>query len=343
MCVKEFYGFPCGHCSIPVLRQCPLTLSNPIFPPCQFPAERPIYLYVWCPPCGRIAWNDDVLRDEEEHRGRHKRDECFCDVIFDDEDRERHLRARPSKGKGKAKDSANSDVPTAAFTNAGPSDGPPTGPSNTRQSNAGPPPNVISPAYGMTQNTQGPYFAEPAGNNPRAGWNPAAQAAAHEYVGYPGATNFNANIPSSAQGQGYPVGGYGPSDSMWPAQPMIGQPGAGMKWYPQSQVVNLPTSFPIPSGPMPYMPQMAPVAPVQTPFPRQFDNYGPTSWQRPASEPNTKSEFPTPEFATPESTSAEPDTKEVVELAEGLVRGPMVVSSDMAYDSTMAVDSGMGR
>jgi hypothetical protein len=103
MCVKEFYGYDCGHCSIPFLKQCPLSASNPIFPVCALPAERPIYTKENCHPCSRIVWNTKVLREEEEHRGRHIRGECGCEVIFDGEDREKIVTPRLGRGKGKGK------------------------------------------------------------------------------------------------------------------------------------------------------------------------------------------------------------------------------------------------
>lgn len=103
MCVKEFLGYDCGHCSIPILKQCPLSASNPIFPACTLPAERPIYTKENCHPCSRVVWNMKVLREEEEHRHRHLRGECDCEVVFDGEDREKRVRPRPGKGKGKGK------------------------------------------------------------------------------------------------------------------------------------------------------------------------------------------------------------------------------------------------
>lgn len=103
MCVKEFYGYDCGHCSIPVLRQCPLSASNPMFPVCALPAERPVYAKENCHPCSRIVWNAKVLKEEEEHRFRHLRGECGCETVFNGEDREKKVRPRPGKGKGKGK------------------------------------------------------------------------------------------------------------------------------------------------------------------------------------------------------------------------------------------------
>lgn len=94
MCVKQFYGYSCGHCSIPTLIQCPLAASNPFFPTCGYPAERPIFTGTFCHPCFRVVWNMRVLKEEEEHRRRHLKGECFCEVRFEGEDRERLLRER---------------------------------------------------------------------------------------------------------------------------------------------------------------------------------------------------------------------------------------------------------
>ncbi|TVY32663.1 hypothetical protein LSUB1_G006916 [Lachnellula subtilissima] len=101
MCVKEFLGYNCGHCSIPVLRPCPISQSNPTFPVCQYPAERPIFTNDFCHPCSRIIWNIKVLREEETHKERHMAGECLCEVIFEGEDREKRLRPRSGKGKDK--------------------------------------------------------------------------------------------------------------------------------------------------------------------------------------------------------------------------------------------------
>jgi len=89
MCVKQFSGYNCGHCSIPHLMLCPLAASNPFFPTCAYPAERPLFTDAYCHPCSRIVWNAKVLREEEEHRGRHLRGECLCEVKFEGEEREK--------------------------------------------------------------------------------------------------------------------------------------------------------------------------------------------------------------------------------------------------------------
>ncbi|CAL3963966.1 unnamed protein product [Diplocarpon coronariae] len=105
MCVKEFLGYNCGHCSVPHLRRCPLTLLNASFPDCEYAAERPLFINENCHACTRILWNDRVLKEEESHRARHHAGECGCPVIFDGGNRDSHrLRPRSSKGKGKGKE-----------------------------------------------------------------------------------------------------------------------------------------------------------------------------------------------------------------------------------------------
>ncbi|TAQ89727.1 hypothetical protein B7494_g1954 [Chlorociboria aeruginascens] len=99
-----------------MLIKCPLALSNDNFPQCAFPAERAIPINEYCHGCNRITWNWEVLKEEEEHRQRHLKGQCDCTIIFDGEIRdrkefkpptepkERHLRPRPSKGKGRDRD-----------------------------------------------------------------------------------------------------------------------------------------------------------------------------------------------------------------------------------------------
>lgn len=101
MCIKEFLGYNCGHCSVPLLRRCPLSSSNPVYPPCKYPAERPTFTNEYCHPCARVVWNAKVLKDEEEHRQSHMRGGCSCEVVFPGEEREKK-RSRGGKGKAKA-------------------------------------------------------------------------------------------------------------------------------------------------------------------------------------------------------------------------------------------------
>lgn len=87
MCIKEFLGFTCGHCSVPVLRLCPLAAQHSVYPPCEWPAQHVIFVQEYCHPCSRVAWNQAILQQEEEHRARHRRRECPCGVIFDESER----------------------------------------------------------------------------------------------------------------------------------------------------------------------------------------------------------------------------------------------------------------
>jgi hypothetical protein len=102
MCVKQFYGYTCGHCSIPTLIPCPLVASNPFFPTCGCPAERPIFTGEYCHACFRVVWNSKVLKDEEEHRALHLRGECACEVRFEGEDLEKILKEETPNGQVEA-------------------------------------------------------------------------------------------------------------------------------------------------------------------------------------------------------------------------------------------------
>ncbi|KFY38914.1 hypothetical protein V495_06275 [Pseudogymnoascus sp. VKM F-4514 (FW-929)] len=93
MCVKEFIGFNCGHCALPMLRACPLASQSPYYPYCRYPAERPIPVPDNCPACARVVWNQSTLANEESHREVHYRlgrEECAlegakgsCETRFD--------------------------------------------------------------------------------------------------------------------------------------------------------------------------------------------------------------------------------------------------------------------
>ncbi|KAG0650685.1 hypothetical protein D0Z07_2402 [Hyphodiscus hymeniophilus] len=229
MCVKEFYGYNCGHCSVPVLRQCPLSTSNPHYPVCKFPAERPIFTDDFCHPCSRVVWNMKVLKDEEEHRARHLRGECTCEVIFDGEDREKRLHTRGGKDKGKGKGKEQS----------------------RREQLQG------FPVIGQGMYKQGMAMGEPGGYGSGGGggkpghdtqeyesmehdmqmvkldddlacWEPAAQMAAYEYAGYyieDGQSQGTYPEPSYTVALGSDQGG----------QLSMGEVGSGMRWYPQHQ------------------------------------------------------------------------------------------------------------
>ncbi|PSS23123.1 hypothetical protein M430DRAFT_17047 [Amorphotheca resinae ATCC 22711] len=195
MCVKEFFGYNCGHCSIPYLRKCPVSLSNPSFPICEYPAERPIFTDEYCHPCSRVVWNLKVLKEEEEHRGRHLRGECFCETVFEREERSRRTRPRPGKGKGKA---------ISGGQTSGPRD--------------------VEEGGTASANT----VRETGQGHPHQDRGDPALVAAYEYVGYY-IEQSSVQMTDPNQSYAMVVGGYGLEEQL-----VIGQAGAGMKWYPYS-------------------------------------------------------------------------------------------------------------
>jgi hypothetical protein len=68
----------------------------------------------------------------------------------------------------------------------------------------------------------------------RHSWDPEAKQAAYQYVGYVVNDPQQQRPAAPEYGYGMPAaGGYYPSHLVWEGQTMLGQPGAGMKWYPQ--------------------------------------------------------------------------------------------------------------
>ena len=138
------------------------------------------------------------------------------------------------------------------------------------------------------------------GPGPRNGWDPEAQQLAYQYVGYveqrPAAPEYGFGMAAA--------GGYYPSHLVWEGQTMLGQPGAGMKWYLQ----------PDPSQPGTTSNEMP------RPALKGNEKSGKTrTWSKAHSEPNT-----TPYQAYAESV-AEDSEQQSEQQAE-----PAVVSSDMA-------------
>lgn len=83
------------------MKKCPLVLQNNLFPYCEFAAERPILVPENCHPCSRIVWNNNVLREENEHRKSHEIGACNCGLILTEEERRRALvKASKAKGQG---------------------------------------------------------------------------------------------------------------------------------------------------------------------------------------------------------------------------------------------------
>lgn len=135
----------------------------------------------------------------------------------------------------------------------------------------------------------------------RQSWDPKAKEAAYQYVGYvvndpPAQRQF---VPDCEQGYGAAaVGGLYPNHLVWQGQPILGQPGAGMKWYPESS-------------------QSAVIEEKIQPAPKGIEKSSkkPKAWSKAYSEPNNR----------PYQAYAESVAEDSEELAS-----PPVVSSDMA-------------
>ena len=255
---------------MPWLRECPVTAANPAYPPCQVPAERPIFTNENCHACTRVLWNMEVLRKEEEHRQMHKQGTCHCEVMFDEEERQRRQRPR-SKGKAKGKD----NVEAARIEHSGHGG---NGQAAGRVDGGSGMGNEVGPES-VTSGMSDAGLA-----NPRQNWASDAQMAAYQYVGYNGAAPMGlgtrlrqyeqaGGIPGGqvkmalapraqgpphgsnmggiaggrmlmdqiAAGQGFPDGGgYVPREFLWEGQTQIGEQGAGMKWYPHQHADNIP-------------------------------------------------------------------------------------------------------
>lgn len=240
MCVKEFFGYSCGHCSVPVLRPCPLSWANEHFPPCSMPAERPIFTEEYCHPCARVIWNANVLREEEEHRERHRRLECECEVVFDQEERERRGLVTNVKGKGKDNAYRKNGVPISPSSGNGhnnydhPKDCKMQGENHHRRDR-----NEDWHATG-NQSDQ---------NTTRTHWAPKANASAHQYHGYK-ASNLSARLgsPYKSHPTTYPSHSHNNNQNLsttyktryTPPQILIGNAGAGMRWYNNTNDIALP-------------------------------------------------------------------------------------------------------
>ncbi|KAI5918280.1 hypothetical protein F4810DRAFT_597725 [Camillea tinctor] len=82
MCFVEFIGYTCGHTSVPLNRECPMTTHLHSNPCCPAPAMRPFLASEMCPPCARIIHGRWVQILEMEHRFMHERGSCGCEVRF---------------------------------------------------------------------------------------------------------------------------------------------------------------------------------------------------------------------------------------------------------------------
>ncbi|PVH88554.1 hypothetical protein DL98DRAFT_628578 [Cadophora sp. DSE1049] len=263
MCVKEFLGYNCGHCAIPYLRQCPVSASNPTFPPCKYPAERPIFTNENCHPCSRVLWNAKVLAEEDAHRKRHQQGDCDCPVIFDAADRERRLRPRSGKGKGKGK-----ELTQGEFVEAGRAEGENLCDEERGSSNFG------YDAHRDNDGPAGPRQYDNGGDSAREFQQGLAlqglkSSFTYEYAGYrfEGPGPVRSDMEHLARGLGIPQGGYVPPQYLHPNTLMMNQPGAGMKWYPdkQDQLPVLPPFPTFPTGPAPSTVPAIMAAPLNQP------------------------------------------------------------------------------
>ncbi|PBP26910.1 hypothetical protein BUE80_DR002133 [Diplocarpon rosae] len=237
MCVKEFLGYNCGHCSVPHLRRCPLTLLNASFPDCEYAAERPLFTDENCHACTRILWNDRVLKEEEEHRARHLAGECGCPVVFDGGDRDSHrLRPRPNKGKGKSKGVSRSGEDQKTTTREG-----------SNEEHGAQYPVGGYEGQGGDFVYQGIHDMEPSGPHVHASgahypmstnqeWGMPGQINSPSPCGNPGSydAQSRAAIDHVHDRHGFPEGGSVHQSALSLSQMAMNQPGAGMKWYPES-------------------------------------------------------------------------------------------------------------
>ncbi len=106
MCFQEFIGYTCGHCSLAVLRPCPLTTASALHPVCSQTASKPFLTGEMCPACQRIVHMRATLIEEYEHRFMHERGVCGCDVDFPNLVRPRVVGLDNPEllGRGKTKD-----------------------------------------------------------------------------------------------------------------------------------------------------------------------------------------------------------------------------------------------
>jgi hypothetical protein len=210
---------------------------------------------------------------------------------------------------------------------------------------------VADQGYGEQYTGMGtsPSMDEAGPSNIRGSWTPDARMAAYQYVGYhanggenvqglaqqrqgggeqvntgmdflsmaqeygysAGGGDDRVDMKFVAEGNGFPVGGAIPREYLWEGQLELGQPGAGMKWYPQPTEANIPA---VPDFHQP---------PVTTPTKM------PRVWQRAMSEPLDKFNYST----SPLNTCAEPVAVAVavaVPISNAEAQQPPIVSSDMA-------------
>ncbi|KAI1264299.1 hypothetical protein F5Y18DRAFT_437119 [Xylariaceae sp. FL1019] len=82
MCFSEFLGYTCGHTSVAVLRECPMTTHQHNNPACPTPALRPMHAPHMCNACSRIMHERAVDTMEFTHQWIHERGACSCETVF---------------------------------------------------------------------------------------------------------------------------------------------------------------------------------------------------------------------------------------------------------------------
>jgi hypothetical protein len=260
------------------------------------------------------------MKDEQAHRELHRKGECDpeCETYFDPEDRERRQRPRSGKGKGKAKDVMRDQavqVTQAAGVVGEPNFGYGIGQGHRHNTEE-------------RSGVQTPFPAEAS----RQAWAPEAEMAAYQYFGYrttggvPSQAEMVAAMAHVEQGHGFPENGWAPRSMLWHGQMMMGQPGAGMKWYPQSQATTMPNLPPVPTSPY---------------SGHKRYNKAPRVWQKAMSEPTEPSTYlgspaatlseMCPHFDTQESKFEAYEAPTFSEQVEYLKEPhePIIVSSDM--------------
>lgn len=255
MCVKEFFGYKCGHCSIPTLRQCPISASNPSFPICDYPAERPVFTDGYCHPCFRVLWNARVLEEEESHKQLHLRGQCNCGTIFEEEGLEKRVRFMVGNGKGKevAENDYVGQEMEASSIHAGHGAGERNGAGGQ----------IYGGEHAFTDkrsiNTAGAQNRGWSGTDPRDEQDMEAREAAYKYVGYIIGNKSTHGYDKVEWFAGQPLPGYGgPSQSFATAGSAqhhsadmghltMHQNGLGMKWNTENITPIVQSGIPEPS------------------------------------------------------------------------------------------------
>jgi len=155
-----------------------------------------------------------VLKEEEEHKERHRTGYCACEVVFDADERERRLRPRGKNGKGREK---------REFIRA-------QGQVRCRAEHGGLRELEEHKDRGMESHGQ-------------EGWEQRGEAVEYEYIGYR-VGQSDVQYRHYVE-QGYPHVVQGIHDQQHlggRAQLTAGQPGVGMRWHPEG--VSLTSMLP---------------------------------------------------------------------------------------------------